>query len=180
MQLIKRWWSNASASTSTPVTSGGLEPQREATRQEVLRMAVRDTLRRHGLPSHWIFAEMHPALTRSRVRGLHLRLVLREGAPELLPYTVALQKAILARLMRLDPLSPNWIAGITWKFDVADDRVCPALPPAHKWQAKRDESDNKPSSSRPVLEEIFAAADAGSGRHSGHADFRPTEPMGQR
>jgi hypothetical protein len=151
-------------------------------------MAVRDTLLKHGIPSHWISAEPVPAITNGRVPGMHLRLVVREWNPELLAYTVALQRAIQARLIRLDALSHSWMAGVSWKYEVVDDSTCPALPPPQHWDRSRHAVMIRPlAAPAPVPTRAPAPALAPTlvdrpmpAALADHTDFRPTEPMGQR
>ncbi len=135
-------------------------------RREVLAIAVRETLRRHGIPSYWITTETQSVVTRHGERGLQLRLVLREWEPRLLHYCVALQKAIRARVLRLDPQSIDWFGGATWKFDLIDDSRCPALPAGALWQA-------------PPRGVQAASADDEHAPSANDAepDFCPTEPM---
>jgi hypothetical protein len=181
MQLISRWFQKDSVQPSRlqgPATS---QPQREDTRRELLGIALRDTLRKHGIPPHWITLETHAAITANRIRGMHLRLVVREWQPRFLAYTVALQKAVLARLIRLDPLAPSWMAGISWKFDVVDNGQCPALPPASHWQGLHG-VEATPLVPRALLEGLMGSA---LGARYGvpadaRSDFRPTEPMAER
>lgn len=182
MRLMDRWFNKKPpARASAPVSRA--DPSREDTRRQLLTMAVRDTLLKHGIPSHWISAEPVPAITSGRVPGMHLRLVVREWNPELLGYTVALQRAIQARLIRLDALSHSWMAGVSWKYDVVDDSTCPALPPPQHWNhARAPEAKPLPApvpDPAPVLAPKLA--DCGPPAHlADHTDFRPTEPMGQR
>jgi hypothetical protein len=147
--------------------------QRDEIRRELLNLAVRETLRKHGIPQSWIQADMSSALTTRKLRGVHLRLLVREWQPELLTYTVGVQRAIQSRLLRLDPLSINWLAGISWQYHPVDDSTCPALPPAQYWAARR----------RPFYPRALANASLGDpGPVSTppcrqEQDFRITEPM---
>lgn len=154
------------------------EPRRYASRRELLTMAVRDTLRRHGIPAEWIHAEANPVLTRRSVRAIQLRLVARHWDPALITCVVALQKSIAARLARLDPASAEWLAGISWKFEPEDESLCPTLPSADFWQ-----DDSRPAPARVSVrgddaewKQRLAEGDrafAGQGRNA----FGPTEPM---
>lgn len=178
MHFLPRWMRPATKRVSRPaVASGSSVGAADETRRELLAISVRDVLSRQGIPSHWIAAESHPALLSARLRGMHLRLVLREWQPELLAYTVALQKAVRDRLIRLDPLAATWLSGISWKFEPVDDSICPGLPPLRNWKAA-DEQPPLPLT-RASLEQLVAperrssAVDALVERN----DFRPTEPM---
>ena len=128
MGLIDRWTSRPPRARAHPPVSVASLQLRDETRRELLTMAVRETLRKNGIPAHWFATEAVSTLTPGRQRGMQLRLVFREWQPQMLAYTVALQRAIEGRLLRMDPLSPGWLAGITWKFEPSDDRQCPDLP----------------------------------------------------
>lgn len=179
MELIRRWFGKEEFRRSKSVASRGSDSQRDESRRELLGLAVRDALRKHGIPAQWITAETFSALTGSRVRGMHLRLVVREWQPKFLAYTVALQKAITARLLRLDPLSQGWMAGISWKFEVVDESLCPGLPAAQYWDSLRETEPARPLGARALLDSLLGAdkpapQDAPAGSKT---DFRPTEPM---
>lgn len=154
--------------------SGSTTLQRDETRRELLNLAVRETLRKHGIPQSWIQPEMPSAVTSQKVRGIHLRLLVREWQPDLLAYTVALQRAIQARLLRLDPLSVGWMTGISWQYDPVDASTCPALPPADHWIHRR----------HPVYPPDLGADRrhapwlvSSSSQLEDCQDFRETEPM---
>lgn len=113
---------------------------------------------------------------------MHLRLILRDA--RLLPYAMEMQKTILARITRLDPLSPAWMAGISWRMDVAEDSSV-QLPAAGYWQrvisnppvpateAQAEAEVSTPALARAALDRLFGSADSNPDR----ADFGPTQPM---
>lgn len=146
------------------------DPQVNDVRRGLLVLAVRDTLQKHGIPSGWISAEAHSAMTSSRIRGMHLRLVVREWQPSLLPYSIALQRAITARLMRLDPLAASWLAGVSWRYDVVDDSMCPGLPKVAAWGQSQDQPPATVVSTTGASDPDLSAEDR-------VLDFRPTVPM---
>jgi hypothetical protein len=108
---------------------------RERTRREVIAMAVRDTLKKHGLPAGSITADALPGFTPTGHPGVHIQLVFRGRQPSLMAYAVALESAVQACLQRLDPLSPSWIVGMSWRFEPEDRTVWPNLPIAGKTDA---------------------------------------------
>lgn len=175
MRLVPGWLAQkkvrAAQRDIAPATA-----QQELTRRELMEMAVRDTLRKHGIPQHWVKAETFSSLTASRTRGMHLRLVVREWRPDLLAYTVTLQRAVLVRLIRLDPLSPGWAAGISWRYEPVDDSTCPALPPSAFWSGGVRPEAAAPGTRARLLAAAAACLERGDGPEPG-PDFRPTEPM---
>jgi len=169
---------------SRPSPGRATPPERDASRRELLVMAFGETLRKHGIPPAWIGAETLAAITGGRERGMHLRLVLRHWEPRLLVHTMAVENSVRARIRVLDPLSSTWLAGISWRFEIADDAPCPPLPDAGYWQrlisnppapAVPDAQPKTPvPTARAVLERVFGSGD--KARHD-RVDFSPTQPM---
>lgn len=198
-------WSASSppASTShTPsqITSGhslsSAAPagSQNATRRELLRVVLRDTLQRHGIPTSWIAGETLIATSRQHASGIHWRLVIKHWDPRLLAHGVAFQHALIKRVMSFDPLASGWLMGISWQFQLADESVCPPLPHAGTWTAEprgpapaappvlpggagdviagpvvigaaRTTAAPDPSTARADLEKLFAVRDADRQRH---------------
>lgn len=178
-RLMGRRQPRAVAPVSTPALTG-----RDATRRELVSMALRDTLRRHGIPPEWIAAEASPAVTARKDRGIHLRLALRHWHPALPGCVVALQKSVSGRLARLDPLSSEWLVGISWKFEPADDRLCPALPEPGYWRGERPQAPQAAARQRAAADPrdtLKRLLGRGDEAYAGHAaaggDFSATQPM---
>jgi hypothetical protein len=177
----------AGAKTGQARTSAaGAQPDRDVTRRQLLATAVRDTLRTHGVPAGWMTTETLTAATSGKERGMHLRLILRDH--RLMEYAMDLQKNVSARITRLDPLSAGWMAGISWKLDLAEDASFAQLPDAGHWQrlisnppaptAKPTPAAEPQSvSPRVVLEQLFSP-DGPLSRGKDRSDFSATQPMG--
>ena len=103
--------------------------QSQNTRRELLRVVLRDTLNRHGIPTAWITAELLSTTSRSAERGIHWRLHVKHWDSRLLEHSVALQNALIKRVLAFDPLAANWLDGISWQVSLADESMCPPLPP---------------------------------------------------
>jgi hypothetical protein len=128
MELVSRFFGRRSRQRGGRELSRLQVASREQARRELVVMALSDTLRRHRLPAGCITADGLPGSAADGQRGLHLQLVFRDWQPRLLPHVVALETAVTARLARLDPLSPSWIAGISWRFEPAERALWPQLP----------------------------------------------------
>jgi hypothetical protein len=102
-------------------------------RRDLLRMALRDTLQRNGIPTSWLGADLLKATSRSGQTGYHWRLVIKHWDPRLLVHSVALQNALLQRVLALDPSADQWLLGISWRTELADESVCPPLPQPWVW-----------------------------------------------
>ena len=143
------------------------ETDRDAVRREIVGLALRDVLRKFGMPGTWITASPQASTTARRERGLHLHLSIREWHPELFVFLVAVERQVRARALRLDPFAAEWLTGISWKFDLVDDSPCPKLPSAEFWQAYLHRHGQAPAPAAPRPD-----------RRSGpEPAFLPTQPM---
>lgn len=143
MKLIKRLFGGggpaSEPSSAHSQLASGMSQQhavtQNGTRRELLRVVLRDTLLRHGIPADWMAAEMLSTTSRSGQRGMHWRLVVRHWDPRLLTHGVAFQNALLKRVVTFDPLAPNWLDGISWRFELSDESECPPMPHPGSWTA---------------------------------------------
>jgi hypothetical protein len=166
--------------TPIPVPAGA---DQNATRRELLRVVLRDTLARHGIPAAWIGSEV--LATRGREPGVHLRLVLKHWEPRLLACTVALQKHIARRVGLYDPLAHNWLLGISWQFALADDSACPDMPDPTVWRVSSPAagaSAVSPQAARHAdrkaeLERMLGNNGKSRRSDKDQTDFGPTQPM---
>ena len=137
MRFLTRLFAPApKAATAQPTQSSkNLAASQLATRRELLRVVLRDTFIKHGIPTAWVGAEMVQAMGRTREPGLHMRLLVRHWDPRLLTYGVALERSLAARVMVFDPTAVNWLAGISWQFSLQNEAACPPLPEPSSWNA---------------------------------------------
>lgn len=150
----------------------------EQTRRELIAMALRDTLKRHGLAPGCITVEGVTSVSPGRHRGMHIQLVFRDWQPSLLSYVVALEAAVRGRLERLDPLSPSWIAGVSWRFEPTDRTLWPRLPTPglHAVRARTPREAARPGATA-ALHRPLQAGDGAFQAAVAATDFSPTQPM---
>jgi hypothetical protein len=117
-----------------PPSQMGASGSQGRSRRELLRVVLRDTLHRHGIPAAWFDAEVLVSTSRAGERGIHWRLVVKNPDPRLLTYAVALQHALVKRLTTFDPLAPAWLTGISWQYALPDGTPSPALPHPGTWK----------------------------------------------
>lgn len=104
-------------------------------RKDLLRLVLRETLQRNGIPSGWLSADLLRTTTARREDGIHVRFLVREWEPRLMVHGVAFEKEYLQRLLLLDPLAVNWLMGFSWQFVLKDVSACPAMPHPGSWTA---------------------------------------------
>lgn len=108
----------------------------QGNRRELLRVVLRDTMRRNGIPAEWITAETLTAMSRTREPGIYWRLSIKHWDERLPNHLVAIQNALITRLHAFDPMAQDWLTGISWQFALADESACPAMPHPGSWTAE--------------------------------------------
>ncbi len=107
--------------------------QQNASRRELLRLVLRDSLNRTGIPTSWIGADLLAATSRGREPGIHMRLLLKHWDPRVMLHGIAFENVFRKRVLTLDPLSDRWLLGISWQFSLADESKCPTMPHPGVW-----------------------------------------------
>lgn len=177
-----------------------LAHSQNTTRRELLRVVLRDTLNRHGIPTNWLTAELLTTTSRTGERGIHWRLVVKHWDARLLEHSVALQNALVKRVLTFDPLAVSWLNGVSWQMALEDESMCPPLPPPPTWTLSHRpaaEAHAAPSGDviegpvriateapqadvKAELEELLKIRDEDFRRHAGDGDapgnFAKTEP----
>ncbi len=136
MGLIDRIFgdSRSPAPLSRPAAESKTPPgSPKALHRELLRVALRDTLVRHGIPIQWITAETLPMPVNATEMGLHLRLLIRHHDPRLLAHALALQTSLIKRVELLDPNSALWLMGISWQFALLTQPALLDMPDPAEW-----------------------------------------------
>ena len=131
--------------------------QQNASRRELLRLVLRDTLNRTGIPTSWVGADLLAATSRGREPGIHVRLLIKHWDPRLMLHGIAFQNAYKKRVLTLEPQAERWLIGISWQFSLPDDSLCPPMPHPGIWTSS-------------VPSAAFASVDAAE-PDPGHADL---------
>ncbi|HUR89037.1 MAG TPA: hypothetical protein VMZ74_08120 [Ramlibacter sp.] len=132
-----------------------LAQSQNTTRRELLRVVLRDTLNRHGIPVAWITAELLSATSRGGERGIHWRLHIKHWDARLMECSVSLQNALIKRVLTFDPLATNWLNGISWQLSLDDESMCPPLPNATTWAMHQRAAEPAPAKADPVAGDII-------------------------
>jgi hypothetical protein len=103
-------------------------------RKDLIRMVLKETLTRNGIPASWIGADLLRATGKGKEPGLHVRLLVLHWDLRLMEHAPAFEQNFYKRVLAMDPLSVNWLLGISWQFAM-DMSVCPPLPHPGSWTA---------------------------------------------
>jgi hypothetical protein len=124
------------AQHSVQFEASQMSPQSvNSTRKDVLRLVLRETLTRNGIPQPWIAADMLRTTSSKRQEGLHVRFLVRHWQPRLLDHGPAFEQEFTQRLLNLDPQAREWLTGFSWQFALDELGECPPLPHPASWTA---------------------------------------------
>ena len=90
--------------------------QREASRRDLIKLVLRESMRRHAVPSDWIECRMLPVVTSRRKTGVHVQLIVKQGQARLVNYIPAFQSSLMAEVEKYDPRAWDWLLSISWQF----------------------------------------------------------------
>jgi len=100
--------------------------------RELVHVILRDTMRKHGVPSDWIECRVLSAMSTRRT-GAHVHFVVRKGHDQLLNYVFAFQDSFRHELARFDPKSSEWLLSVCWQFDDYNSATKAAMPDPSVW-----------------------------------------------
>lgn len=93
------------------------EGSRNAPRRELVQVVLRDTMRKHGIPSDWIECRILSTVSRSGRPGMHVNFVVKQAHDRLLGYVFAFQGSFESELARFEPRARDWLMGLGWEFE---------------------------------------------------------------
>lgn len=104
---------------------------RNAPRRELVQVMLRDTMRKHGIPSDWIECRILSTVTRSGRPCLHVNFVVLQAHEQMLRYVFAFQDSFETELARFDPRAGDWLMSLGWEFQGHD--LTAAMPEPAAW-----------------------------------------------
>lgn len=141
--MIRRWFGLA----RPPLTSAGSLGFKESRsragapksanepRRELVKMVLRECLRRHGIPAEWIDCRTLSVKSRENKSGLHVQFLVRQADQQLLPYVHAFQESFMGQIGRIDPGAKEWLFSVSWQFFGKATRGFSAMPAGWREQA---------------------------------------------
>lgn len=170
--------------------------QRESSRRELIKLVLRESMRRHAVPSDWIECRMLPVVNSRRRSGVHVQLVVKHGQARLVNYIPAFQSSLMAEVEKYDPRAWDWLLSISWQFAGITSSTGGVMPGAADWAARpagpaTGEAPATAEASRPAAAEeddpeiaedlraLFAIRDAVlKSPEAQEGDFEATRPAG--
>jgi hypothetical protein len=169
-------------SRRAPAPSTGSRSSQNEIRRELIRVALRYTLARHGIPSAWLESQLMLIKKAGRDPGIHVRLLIRHLDPRLLSHGLAFQRSLIKRINTFDPKSMGWLNGVSWQFALAEAAVVADLPTRvmpPRTRAMAAALPDPETDQMEALRRLFTAGDAARSRDSLHGDFVETQPFAE-
>ena len=134
--MIRRWFglarppvtSAGSLGFKDSVSRAGVTKSANEPRRELVKMVLRESLRRHGIPAEWIDCRTLSVKSREKKSGLHVQFLVRKADEQLLPYVHAFQESFMAQIGRIDPSAKEWLFSVSWQFFGKATRGFSAMP----------------------------------------------------
>ena len=103
---------------------------RNAPHRELVHVVLRDTMRKHGIPSDWIECRILSVVTRRHQSGMHVQFIVGKGQNRLLNYVQAFQDSFWEEIEKFEPNARDWLFSLAWQFDGGDEPRRPMPVPA--------------------------------------------------
>jgi hypothetical protein len=143
MGLLDKLFRNkdgASTRPSAPITSQFQDSEtttelssNNAPRRELVQVVLRDTMRKHGIPSDWIECRILSVVSNSRGSGMHVQFVVRRGDDRLITFVHAFQSSFMRELEKFEPKAAEWIFSLSWQFEGKPEPTHAAMPDPGTW-----------------------------------------------
>jgi hypothetical protein len=149
MGLIRKIFGTTEAAEAKPTAGSSTQfvesqtalektKSRNAPRRDLVKVVLRETMRKHGIPSDWIECRSLSVLTRHHKPGMHVQLLVRRADHQLLPYVHAFQESFWEQILRLDPTAREWLFSVGWEFYGKAVHGFSDLPGADAWDTGGD------------------------------------------
>jgi hypothetical protein len=144
-----------SSQFSESQTAVGQTKSRNAPRRDLVHVTLRETMRKHGIPSDWIECRTLSVLTRQHKQGMHVQFLVRKADHQLLAYVHAFQESFWHAIQRSDPRAKDWLFSVGWEFYGKSVQEFGAMPDPGSWkdpgaEASRDDLlDTQPPEDNP-------------------------------
>ena len=110
------------------------EGSESAKRGQLVQVLMRNLVRRNGMPTGWVECQYQVVNSRTRGKGIFVRLVVKHWDERLMKYAFAIQKTLLTDIVQFDPQATSWLRGISWQLEVASSCPVTTLPSNKFWQ----------------------------------------------
>lgn len=124
-------------------------PETAATHRELLRLVVRDTLRKQGIPSDWIGSQIATRLQTGQTQPAHqIQLTVLKWSEALMRFAPLLQQQIQQALQQGEPAADARSVTIVWAYAPDCGYPYTSLPEPEYWSSAARKFDLPPTQRR--------------------------------
>ena len=135
-----------------PVTGATL--QHTDVQRELVRVVLKDTLRKNGVPAGWIGCEVTGISHRNMDDELFVHLIVMQGNEALLQYAPALQKDLMQGLDRFEPNVDHSNYVVSWLFSPDCGFKRTSMPAPGFWALDEAAQEAALSPQKPVPQKV--------------------------
>ncbi len=126
---------------------------RNAPRRELVQVVLRDTMRKHGVPSDWVDCRILSVMTRQHKAGMHVQFLVRKGDEQLLNYVHAFQESFWEEILKFEPQAREWLFSVAWQFYGKAVRGFAPMPSAGAWAEEPADKSSDAGDTQPQYED---------------------------
>jgi hypothetical protein len=117
---------------------------RNGPRRDLVKLTLRETMRKHGIPAGWIDCRALSVLTPQHKQGMHVQFLVRQADRQLLAYVHAFQESFWEQILRVDPHARQWLFSVGWEFHGEAAEGFSPMPDPASWEggAERARPEN--------------------------------------
>jgi hypothetical protein len=97
-------------------TAGVHTKPRSAARRDLVKLALRDAMRKHGIPSDWMDCRTLSVASRDKQSGMHVQFMVRKADQQVLGHVHAFQESFWQEIEGIDPQARQWLFSVGWEF----------------------------------------------------------------
>jgi hypothetical protein len=122
------------AESQSAQTSLDKTKSRNAPRRELVKVVLRECMRRHGIPTDWMDVRTLSVLTKAHQSGMHVQFLVRKGDHQLLQWVHAFQESFWEQIQRTDPTTREWLFSVGWEFYGKSVQGFEMMPDPKSWK----------------------------------------------
>jgi hypothetical protein len=131
-----------------------------APRRELVQVVLRDTMRKHGIPSDWMDCRILSVVTRKHQAGMHVQFIVKQGDEQLLAHVHAFQDTFWQELEKFEVHPRKWLFSLAWQFDGTGAAAPGMLAGAGEWDDDTQPPEQDADELATDLQALYAIRDA--------------------
>jgi len=109
---------------------------RNAPRRDLVKLVLRECMRKHGIPTDWMDCRSLSVLTKTHKSGMHVQFLVRKGDHQILQWVHAFQESFWQQILRTDPTAHEWLFSVGWEFYGKSVQGFDVMPDPTSWKSE--------------------------------------------